>query len=59
MQKWLYLRVNIYFSGINPALAAQLHASTAAQMGSHPPVSGLDLSNLTAMHAMLQKQNEL
>lgn len=46
-------------SGINPALAAQLQASTAAQMGSHPPVSGLDLSNLTAMHAMLQKQNEL
>lgn len=45
-------------SGLNPALAAQLHASTAAQMGNGSPVSGLDISNLTAMHAMLQKQNE-
>jgi hypothetical protein len=46
-------------SGLNPALAAQLHASTAAQMGNSSPVSGIDISNLTAMHAMLQKQNEI
>ena len=47
------------FSGLNPALAAQIQASAAAQMGNGNNVSGIDISNLTAMHAMLQKQHEL